>query len=111
MIQITDEVLEEMVEAIVDVVHPSMVILFGSHAGSAPHPDSDVDLLIVEAQSFDGEHSRLEETAKIRKALSRFRVAKDILVYSRDEVQKWRNSLNHIIGRSLREGKVLYERP
>ncbi len=35
-------------------------------------------------------------------------VAKDILIYSRDEVERWRNTRNHIIARALREGKVLY---
>jgi hypothetical protein len=27
-----------------------------------------------------------------------------------DEVDTWRNSINHIIARSLREGRVIYER-
>ncbi|MDD2201334.1 MAG: nucleotidyltransferase domain-containing protein [Firmicutes bacterium] len=32
----------------------------------------------------------------------------DILVYSREEVDRWRDSRNHVIGRALREGVVLY---
>ena len=38
-------------------------------------------------------------------------VSKDILVYSRAEVEYWRDSLNHVVARALREGRVLYERP
>ncbi|MGH7565020.1 MAG: hypothetical protein ACREK5_11465 [Gemmatimonadota bacterium] len=37
-------------------------------------------------------------------------VAKDILLYSADELERWRDSPNHIIGRALRQGRVLYER-
>jgi hypothetical protein len=37
-------------------------------------------------------------------------VPTDVLVYSRDEAERWRKSLNHVVGRALREGKVLYER-
>ena len=33
-----------------------------------------------------------------------------VLVYSSDEVERWRESRNHVVGRALREGRVLYER-
>ena len=45
------------------------------------------------------------------KVLAGSGVPKDILVYSRDDVEYWRDSLNHILARALRERKVLYERP
>ena len=35
------------VARIVEQFHPDKVILFGSHAYGRPHPDSDVDLLVV----------------------------------------------------------------
>lgn len=111
MIHVTDRVLDEMVEVIVDAVDPEAVILFGSRARDAAREDSDVDLLVVEAEPFGAERTRLGEMSRIRLALSRFRVAKDILVYSKEEVEKWRDSLNHIIAHSLREGRILYERP
>ena len=37
-------------------------------------------------------------------------VPKDIVVYSRDELEHWRGSINHLLARTFREGKVLYER-
>ena len=45
---------------------------------------------------------------RIWRALTKFAVAKDILVYSHEEVEHWREARNHIIGRALREGKLLY---
>lgn len=38
-------------------------------------------------------------------------VTKDILVYSSDEVAKWRSAQNHVVAYCLRDGKTLYERP
>jgi len=73
-------------------------------------PDSDIDFLVIEKEPFSKKRSRREEIAKIRRALSQFRIPKDILVYSQNEITKWKNSLNHIVSLCLREGKLLYER-
>ena len=108
---VTDQLLDEMVQAIVQEIAPEQIYLFGSHARGTARPDSDVDLLIIEWQPFGPHRSRWQELARIRRALSPFRVSKDILVYSRDEVAKWQHAVNHIVSRGLREGKLLYERP
>ena len=110
MIEVTGQVLTEMVKAIVRQVDPEQVFLFGSHAGHNAKEHSDIDLLIVEKKPFGPDHSWRKEMALIRRTLSQFRVAKDILVYSRDEVAKWRNCRNHIISHCLQEGRLLYER-
>ncbi|MGB2937166.1 MAG: nucleotidyltransferase domain-containing protein [Phycisphaerae bacterium] len=111
MMSVTDQVLEEMVQAIVREVDPERVYLFGSYARGEGGPDSDVDLLVVEREPFGPERSRLGEITRVRRALSTFRVAKDILVFSAEEFAHWKDSLNHIIARCLREGRLLYERP
>ena len=110
MAGISNKTLDEMVDAIVTEVDPDQVILFGSLARGDARPDSDVDLLVVEREPFGAERSRRRSISRVRRALSGFRGPKDILVYSADEVGRWQNSINHIIGRSLREGRVLYER-
>ena len=109
-LKVTDQVLAEMVQAIVREVGPERIILFGSWARGEVGPDSDLDLMIVEREGFGEKRSRLDELVRIREALSAFEIPKDILVYSVKEVEHWRNSLNHIIASTLREGKVLYER-
>ena len=110
MIAVTDKLLAEMVEAIVREVDPEQIYLFGSRARGDAREDSDIDLLIVERDSFGHERSRFQEINRIRRLLSSFRIPKDILVYSSDEFAKWRHSLNHIVGRCYREGKLLYPR-
>lgn len=109
--KVTDSLLSDMVQAIVAEVDPDQVILFGSRARGDAREDSDVDLVVVESAPFGKGRSRRQEAVRLWRALSGLGVAKDILVYSRDEVEYWRNSLNHILARALREGRVLYERP
>jgi len=104
------ELLRGMVEAIVREADPETVILFGSRARKDAKPDSDVDLLVVESEPFSAQRSRRKEIHRLTVALRHFPVAKDILVYSRDEFDYWKTSLNHIVGRVCREGRVLHER-
>lgn len=102
--------IDNMVKTIVQEINPKQVYLFGPVARGEVHADSDIDLLIAESEPFDDKRSRREELKRIRHALFSYSAPKDILVYSRDEVRKWQNSINHIIGRCLREGRLLYER-
>ena len=109
--QVDDELLQRMTTALVEAADPEQVILFGSHARGDAGPDSDVDLIVVEAEPFGPERNVRLEEARLRRALPSFDVSVDILVFSRDDVDYWRDSLNHVLARALREGKVLYERP
>lgn len=110
MVRISEQLIEEMVRTIVDEVDPRRVYLFGSSARGGQTADSDVDFLIVEDEGFGSGRNRWSELKRIRKALRPFRVPKDILVYSREEFETWQKSLNHIVARASREGRLLYER-
>ncbi len=109
MTPVTDALVERMVRAIVAEVDPEQVILFGSRARGEERESSDVDLIVVEAEPFGPARSRHAELVRLYGALAGFPAA-DVLVYSREDVDYWRDSLNHVLARALREGKVLYER-
>ena len=111
MTRVDDALLKRMVQVIVDEVDPEQVILFGSRARGDAAAGSDVDLIVVESTPFGEGRNRSVEETRLWRALASFHVPKDILVYSRDEVDYWRDSLNHVLARALREGRVLYERP
>ncbi len=108
---ITEDLLDRMVRTIVDEVDPEQVILFGSRGRGDHHDHSDVDLIVIEAEPFGPGRSRRREMARLYGLLSGFRVPADLLVYSQEDVEYWRDSLNHVLARALREGRVLYERP
>jgi len=110
MTHINDDLLDRMVQAIVDEVDPEQVILFGSRARDDHRENSDIDLIVVEAEPFGPERSRHGEMVRLYHAVARFPVATDVLVYSHEDVDYWRDSLNHVLARALREGRVLYER-
>ena len=108
---VDEALLQRVAAALVEAADPEQVILFGSQARGDAGPESDVDLVVVEAEPFGPQRDRFAEALRLWRALAGFRVAADVLVYSRDEVEYWRDSLNHVLARALTEGKVLYERP
>lgn len=101
--------LRRMVDTIVNEVSPAQIILFGSQARGEATDHSDVDLLIVVEDPFQDGRERMELMTHLWTVLSDVPGPKDLLVYSRDEVEKWRHTSNHLISRALREGEVLYE--
>jgi len=107
---VQQQVFEKMIRVIVNTANREQIILFGSQARGESRHGSDVDLLIIESDPFGEKRSRRKEMAKLWRSLASFPFAKDILVYSRDEVEYWRHSLNNVVAKALREGKVLYER-
>ncbi|MEO1122991.1 MAG: nucleotidyltransferase domain-containing protein [Cyanobacteria bacterium J06635_15] len=107
---VTDELIQRMVQAVVQVVEPEQVILFGSHARGEAGPNSDVDLLIIQSETFGPQHSRITEMTRVWRSLAKFGVPTDIVLYSQEEVDAWKESRNHLTTRALQEGRVLYER-
>ena len=105
-----NETINKIVKDIVEETNPEKIILFGSYAKGTQSEDSDLDLLIIEKETFGKIRSRRKEINKIRSKLSEYRISKEILIYDLNEFNDWKNSINHIIGKSVREGKVLYER-
>ncbi len=106
-----EEALPRIVRRIVDLVHPEKIILFGSRARGTAEETSDIDLLVIESEPFGPGRNKFDELGRLYEHLGGFGIPKDILLYSHDEVEEWRSSINHVIARALREGKVLYERP
>ena len=101
------DIITEMVQRIVDGFGPEKVILFGSHARGLAGPDSDVDLLV--AMAVDG--SKRQQRVAIRSALNSMGLAKDIIVATPDEMERYQNLPGTLIRSAERQGKVRYERP
>ena len=101
---ITEELIQEIKNRIVSGVHPEKIILFGSYAYGTPTKDSDLDLLVI-MPSDEPIHKRV---LQIRKLLRDFRVPKDIIVYTPQEVEKWKNVTNAFITSIMKKGKVIY---
>ncbi|MBI5179474.1 MAG: nucleotidyltransferase domain-containing protein [Nitrospinae bacterium] len=102
---------QKVAETLAREAAPEKIILFGSHATGDAKAESDIDLLVVESGEFGGGKSRRKELVRLSRAVAEFPVPIDLLIYSRREVEQWKTSVNHVVARAMREGKVLYERP
>ena len=100
-----------MTDRIVDELHPEEIFLFGSRAVGADHADSDIDLLVILPDSEETRRYRRRLTGRLYRRLASFPVSKDILVYTRSEVERWRDVPGHVISTSLRNGRRLYTQP
>ena len=103
--RIPQEAIDDVVQQIVTKFHPQKIILFGSYARGNPHPESDVDLLVV----MDFTSSDNRQMLAIRQSLETDLFGLDILVRS-PQVLTERIALGDwFLKEILAEGKVLYE--
>jgi predicted nucleotidyltransferase len=110
MFNVSNEQLSILADRIVELVRPRRVILFGSQARGTAGEGSDIDLLIIGERPPGRAWSRRREIVRVRRALPLVGQPIDILVYTPEEVEKWRHTTNHVVSYALREGTVLYER-
>jgi len=101
-----DATLAEIIRRILAAGEPQKIVLFGSRARGDARADSDYDLLLVEPSELP----RYKRAARYRRALTGLTGAKDILVWTPDEVAQWRDVPNAFVTTAVQEGVVLYER-
>lgn len=104
---ITPEVINEVKNRLVQVYNPLEIYLFGSYAWGTPHEDSDLDLLIVVEDSDEKRHKRGKPGFE---ALWGLCISKDLLVYTKSELDKQASDTTSFVSKILKDGKVLYVR-
>lgn len=101
---ISAEALQAAIDAVAADDKPKRIVLFGSYARGDARDDSDLDLLIIEAEVED----RAREMVRLRRLLRPLRIPADILVYSEDEIARWGNQPGSALYWALREGRVVH---
>lgn len=101
---VTDEIIQGIKNRIVKGVHPEKIILFGSYAYGTPTKDSDLDLLVI----LPTEEPMHKRVTRIRKLLRDINIPKDIIVYTPQEVEKWKNTSVAFVTSIMKKGKVIY---
>jgi len=105
-VPVTEELLDQVTQRIVEGFAPEKVILFGSHAWGKPHRDSDVDLLVM----METSQPTIQVAAAIARAARPRFLPLDVLVKTPKEVAERARAKDFFIRKILREGRVLYER-
>ena len=90
--------------AVAERFDPETIILFGSHGYGKPHPDSDVDILVV--MSARNKHS---QACKIRAAVSA-PFPMDLLVRTPEEMSRRLSDGDLFHTEIVSKGKILYEK-
>ena len=103
---VTEELLQAVVRRLLTVGAPYKIVLFGSRARGDARADSDLDLLIIEASDLP----RYKRSPRYLRALVGLFPAKDVMVWTPEEVEAWAEVPQAFITTALREGKTLYTR-
>jgi len=102
---ISNEILLNVKERLVDGLCPNKIILFGSQARGIADDRSDVDILVV--CSFTGKRRHL--MLEMDRALRGLNLARDVVVLTPEEFELDRHIPGTIARPAWKEGRVLYE--
>jgi predicted nucleotidyltransferase len=99
------QLVQQIVQRIVEAVHPLRIIMFGSAARGEMGRDSDLDLMVVMP---DGTH-RLHTAQFLYGKLGGIMVPTDIVVATTLDLERYGDWPGFVYREVLREGKVIYE--
>ncbi len=105
MKEISPELLQEVTGRIIDAVHPEKIVLFGSHVWGSPTEDSDIDLMIIIDRA---EQPGYRLSKDIYRSLRGLRVPVEIVVRTREEVERRLAVKTSLERRVIEEGRVLH---
>jgi predicted nucleotidyltransferase len=92
---------------LVDEFQPEAIYLFGSHAWGQPQPDSDLDIMIIVA---DSQQSPTERARRAYRSLRGIFVPVDVLVKTRAEFERYRSVYASLEAQVHEKGVLLYGR-
>jgi len=102
--QPTQAQLDELVQRIVDTVHPLRIILFGSAARGEMTPDSDFDVLVVMPEGTP----RRPTAQELHRHFIGLPFPVDVIVTTPAQLEQHRNNIGLIYRTILSEGRELY---
>jgi predicted nucleotidyltransferase len=102
---LNDSLLQTATQRLVAEFQPEQVWLYGSHAWGNPHDDSDVDLFVVVR---DSDETPIRRSQRAHRCLRGLRMPKDVLVETRQEVDRVKELKTSLENTILSRGRRLY---
>ncbi|MDH7503483.1 MAG: nucleotidyltransferase domain-containing protein [Verrucomicrobiota bacterium] len=100
-----ENLLQTATQRLVDEFQPDEVWLYGSHAWGNPHDDSDVDLMVVVPHSNE---TPIRRSQRAHRCLRGLRMPKDVLVETRQEIERARELKGSLENMIMNRGRRLY---
>ncbi len=98
------KIIDQLIQRIVQEVHPLRIVLFGSAATGKTTPDSDIDLLVVMPEGIHRRRTAQLLYRKIRGVDAPF----DIIVATPADLEKHKDNIGLIYRTILQEGREVY---
>jgi predicted nucleotidyltransferase len=102
--RIPQKAIDQVVGQIVEKCKPQKIILFGSYARGTPHPESDVDMLVI----METQLREVEQAIQICQQIE-YRFGLDLIVHTPKYLAERLKIGDWFLRDVLKEGKVLYE--
>jgi uncharacterized protein len=106
---ITPDQIHRIMDTIVQTYHPDRIIIFGSCARGDQADRSDLDIMVISDR--EKHLPTYKRGLQTRLALPESDVPKDILFYTHEEIDRWKEVRLSFVATVLREGKVVYDQP
>jgi len=106
-IVVNQDLVADIVRRIVVTAQPQKIILFGSRARGDARADSDFDVLVIK----ESNEPRYRRSVPLYVALADVPAEVEVLVYTPEEVEEWRQVPQAFVTTAVREGTTIYERP
>lgn len=97
--------IEEARRRLVAALQPERIFLFGSHAWGTPGPDSDLDFLVIVAESDLPPHKRARAAYR---SLFGLGVPCDVVVQTRAETERLGQVVTSLTHRVLEQGRLIH---
>jgi len=102
---LTQEQIQAAADRIAAALHPKKIILFGSYARGDATEHSDLDLMVVDAQT----DNTFNASVLGRRAVGDVGIGVDVVAFEGATVQEHAEWQSNLIYWALKEGKVLYD--
>ncbi len=102
---VVNRLISEITDRLVKEFNPENIFLFGSHVWGIPNADSDLDLLVILSNS---DISSTKRSTLAYRCLRDIPYPLDILVKTREEVEKFAQVPQSLEHKILLKGRCLY---
>jgi uncharacterized protein len=100
-----EDLIETATQRLVAEFQPEEVYLFGSHAWGVPSQDSDIDLMVIVPRS---DERPIRRDQRAQSCLGRLPISADVIVRTRQEVNRVRDVLGSLTNEVLHKGRKVY---